>query len=163
MFEDNPATSLTVQTGIVDALQELEGVAGREHLLARAVDVESRGEAQSLLTAVTLLVRYHRSQEPLAAFLPGTRLPVARTAAGGLVAVAPADAFFWTAEMADAARNFAAIYAGESASSRGLWIVGEASPRFKSEAGKLGWDIHDRWQVSAPEDQTPAAAPAAGH
>src|SRR5262249_33640590 len=39
-FEDNPAMSLTLQTAFVDILQSFGGVAGREHMLARALDVQ---------------------------------------------------------------------------------------------------------------------------
>lgn len=160
-FEDNPALSLTMQTGIVTTLESLAGVAGREHLIERAVDVETRGDGQALLQATALLLRFHSTQEPLVAILAGTRLPVARTQAGALVAFVPTDALFWTAEIADAANGFASTYAAENATERQLWVIGQASDRFKAEAGRLGWQVRDRWQLAAPEDQA-AAAPAGG-
>jgi hypothetical protein len=160
-FEDNPALSLTMQTGLVSTLQALVGVAGREHLIERAIDVETRGDGQALVHSAALLLRFHSAQEPLAAILAGTRLPVARTQSGALVAFLPTDALFWTAEIADAANGFAATYAAEKATERQIWVVGEASPRFKDGAARLGWEVRDHWQLSAPEDQT-ASAPGGG-
>lgn len=160
-FEDNPALSLTLQTALVGSLEQLAGVRGREHLVARAIDVENREEAATLASSVALLVRYHRQASPLREFLAGARLPVARTAKGELIAVVLSDALFWTAGVDDGARAFAALYAGDPATARQLWVAGEASPGFVSGARELGWEVHDRWQLSAAEDAAPAPPPAA--
>jgi len=160
-FEDNTALSLSLQTVIVESLDQMAGVGGREHLIARAIDVESYDEARTLASAVALMLRFHRQESPLREFLAGARLPVARTARGELVAVVLADALFWTAGVAEAAPELAALYAGDPAKVRRLWVVGEASPGFESGARELGWEVRDRWQVSAPEDAV-QAAPAAG-
>ena len=151
-FEDNPALSLSVQTALLDILDGFAAVAGRQHLIARALDVASREEARGLVASTALLLEHHRGREPLAAFLPGARLPVARTVDGELVAMLPADAVFWTADMAEAAESFAGLYADETASVRRFMVAGEASDRFAREAGKLGWEVVDRW----PEDRTAA-------
>jgi hypothetical protein len=156
-FEDNPWISLTQQTAFVQALDGLAGVGGRERLVERAIDVESRQEAGILVSSVVLLERYHRQQSPLAEVLGGARLPVARTAKGELVALALADAIFWTTTVAEAAGEFAAIYSGEASKVRLFYVVGEASPAFKSGARQLGWEVRDRWQLSASEDEAPAA------
>ena len=144
-FEDNPNLTLSAQTAFLDILKGFEGVKGREHLLARAIEVESRDEAQTLVTSANLLLSLHKS-EPLREILPGSRLPVARTAKGGLAAVVMTDALFWTEEVAEAAQTLAEIYADEAAASRRLYVAGEASSRFKSGAGKLGWEIVDGWK-----------------
>jgi hypothetical protein len=145
-FEDQPWLTLTIQTSLVDSLEALAGVGGREHLIARALDIGSRDDGRLLVQAVSLLVRFHGEHEPLATVLPGVRLPVARTRSGELVATAPADAFFWTAEMAEAAADFAELYSAEPATARRLWLVGVASPRFKAESAKRGWEVRDLWR-----------------
>jgi hypothetical protein len=145
-FEDNPSLSLSAQTALLDILGGLKGVKGREHLLARAIAVESRDEAQELVASASLLLRLHQGEAPLREILPGPQLPVARTARGGIAAVLMADAVFWTDEVAAAAQNLAGIYAGETAASRRLYVAGEVSSRAKSGAGQLGWEIVDRWQ-----------------
>ena len=156
-FEDNEALSPTLQTALIQSLQDLAGVAGRQYLIARAIDVEDTAAARILVTSTALLARYHRQVAPLAEVLPGALLPVARTKRGALVAVAAVETAFWTPELAEGAREFAAIYAGEPAAARDLRIVGEASERFKAEAKALGWQVSDHWQEAAPEDR-PAAA-----
>jgi hypothetical protein len=150
-FEDNPSLSLSAQTAFLGILGGLKGVNGREHLLARAIAVESREEAQELVASASLLLRLHQSESPLREILPGPRLPVARTAKGGIVAVLMADAIFWTEEVAGAVQSLAELYAGETAASQRLYVAGEASSRVKSGAGKLGWEIVDRWRPKGGE------------
>ena len=147
-FEDNPSLSLSVQTVFLDMLTALEGVKGRAHLIERALAVESRDDAQTLVASTGLLLRLHRSGTPLREILAGTRLPVARTTQGDLVGTFQTDAIFWTEEVAEAAQNMAGIYAGETAGSRKLYVAGDVSSRTKTEVGKLGWGIVDRWQIA---------------
>lgn len=147
-FEDNPYLSLTEQTGLLAALDHLAGVTGRQHILARAIELDSKEEGQTLFQATLLLVAHHRGQRPLAEILPGTNLPVARTKDGRLVAAFSADAIFWTEAIADAAQEFAAAYAAAPASTRELWVVGQTSERFRTELRAKGWQVFDRWQLS---------------
>ncbi len=156
-FEDNESLALSLQTVIVETLDQLAGVAGRERLIARAIDVESHDEARTLASSVALMLRFHRQVSPLREFLAGARLPVARTTKNELVAVALTDALFWTAGVAEGAQEFAALYAADAAKSRQLWVVGEASPGFVAGARELGWEVRDRWQQAAPEDAAPVA------
>jgi hypothetical protein len=155
-FEDNPYLSLTQQTALVAALEKMAGVGGRQLILARVIDLQSKDEGQNLFQATLLLARHHNGSRPLAEILSGTRIPVARTADGRLLCVVGADAFFWTEGVAEAALGFADAYREDAARVRELWVVGEASKRFKDEAGKLGWTVYDEWQVAAPEDAEPA-------
>jgi hypothetical protein len=154
-FEDNPFVSLSQQTLLVAALDQLAGVSGRERLVARAIEVENRADAQVLTSAVALLVRLHKEISPLSEILPGALLPVAATKSGELVAVLMSDALFWTAEVAEASQGFAKLYAGQAAGSRQLWVVGEASPAFEQGARELGWEVRDHWQLAAKEDAAP--------
>jgi len=147
-FEDNPYLSLTEQTALLVALEKLQGVTGRQHVLARAIDLDSNDAGDMLFQATLLLAALHGRERPLREILPGTALPVARTADGKLVAAISADAMFWTEAMADAAAEFAATYAAETAQTRELWLVGQASERFKAELKAKGWQVFDRWQLS---------------
>jgi hypothetical protein len=156
-FEDQPYLSLTTQTSLADSLEAFALVAGREQLIARALGVESRDDGRLLAQSVGLLLRLHGEHEPLAAILPGARLPVARTRAGDLVATAPADAFFWTAEMAEAASGLAALYATEPVAARRLWMPGVASARFKQEVARRGWEVRDQWRLPSAAAAQPAA------
>jgi hypothetical protein len=161
-FEDNAAVSLSLQTSLLQSLDELSGVGGRESVIARAIEVRSRQEAATLATSIALMAQYHQNQGGLAEFLPDTPLPVARTRKGELVALIFSDALFWTAKVDEAAREFAATYSGDQAKERHLWVVGEASPAFASAASGLGWKVHDRWQSGAAATPATAAKGGAG-
>lgn len=152
-FEDNPYLTLTQQTGLLAALDEMRAVAGRERLIARGIDLASKEEGQQLFQSTILLARHHLATRPLAEILAGTELPVARTADGRLVAALAADALFWTEEVARGMAEFAATYRGEPATVRELWIVGIASERFGEGAKKLGWTVFDEWQVVTADDE----------
>lgn len=156
-FENNSAMSPTLQTGFIQSLQALEGVTGRDRLIARALAADEVGDARLLVTSVALLARAHR-QDPLAEIVGDAGLPVARAGDGRLLGVAAVEAVFWTEEVAAAAKQFAAGYAEETGAPRELRFVGDASPRVKAEMALLGWQVTDRWQSAAPEDR-PSAAP----
>lgn len=147
-FEDNPYLSLTEQTGLLAALDQMAGVRGRQHLIARAIDLESKEAGQMLFQSALLLAAHHRGERPLAEVLPGSRLPVARTADGRLVAALSADAVFWTDAVAGAAEEFVDAYRREQAATRELWIVGQTSDRFRSGMKERGWQVIDRWAVA---------------
>lgn len=145
-FEDNRALTPTVQTALLDALVQLPDVKGRGSIIARAIDAKDREEAGNLLASVVLLVQFHRTQAPLGEILEGTRLPVARTRNGELMAAMATDALYWTKAMSDAAAGFAKIYARDKATRRTIWITGKASPQMKAGVEALGWKIRDGWQ-----------------
>jgi hypothetical protein len=146
-FEDNPYLTLTEQTGLLAAMDRMAGVKGRQHLVARGIDLESKQAGQALFQSTLLLVAHHQGERPLAEILPGSSLPVARSADGRLVSTFAGDALFWTEPMAGAAAEFVGTYEGDAAKIRELWIVGEATDRFKSEMKARGWQVLDRWQV----------------
>ena len=144
-FEDNRYMTLTMQTAFLKILQDLDGVTGRQHLLARAIDCASREEAERLVTTSALLLRVHRKEGGLTEILPGSRLPVARKADKGLVAVLITDFVFWTENVAEAANEFAAAWAEEEAPSRELLITRESSYAFHEHVLNLGWKVRSNW------------------
>jgi hypothetical protein len=144
-FEDSKLT-LTEQTLFLDSLDSLEGVAGRERLIALAPDLETREEARTLSTTLVLLARLHRGGSELAEILPGSMPPVARTRADELAAVTPAGAVFYTETVAEDLRGFAALHGDPPAPRRRLYVNGITSDRFDAEAKGLGWETIDRWQ-----------------
>lgn len=148
-FENSPHLSLTHQVALVGAFEEMAGVEGRQHLLARALDVESREDAAALVQSILLLARHHGGDRPLAAILPGTQAPVGRARSGALVAVVVAEAVVWSEEVAAAVADFAEVYRGQPAEVRELWTTGRVSERFAAETAALGWTVRDRWQPPA--------------
>jgi uncharacterized protein with HEPN domain len=51
--------------------------------------------------------------------------------------------------MAGAVAEFVATYADDAAATRELWVIGEASDRFKSEMKARGWQVLDRRRIAA--------------
>jgi hypothetical protein len=148
-FEDNPYLTLTQQTALVKGIEQLAGVKGREHLVARATGVDSRNEGADMTQSIVLLVMRHNKVGKLAEILPGVRLPLARATDGSLQAMAVADAAFWTEPIAAAAGELAQQFQGDPAKKRELWLVGQASQRFKDGMKAVGWTVHDRWKPPA--------------
>jgi hypothetical protein len=142
-FEDS-ALTLTEQTLLLNSLDDLEGVAGREHLVARALALEDRRRARALVQIAAHLAHLHGKGTALAQILPDSILPVARTRTGDLVAVSVADAVFWTERIAEAAQEFATLYADRPVNERRLYFTGVTSERFKTEAASLGWKVTDQ-------------------
>ena len=149
-FEDSELT-LTEQTVFLDSLDTLDSVAGREHLFALVPDLETRDEARALTSSAVLLAVLHQGDSPLAEILAGSALQVARTRAGGLAAIAPAGAVFYTEAVAEGLREFTAVHAAEPPRERRLYVTGVTSERFDNEARNLGWEVVDRWRPAPPE------------
>ncbi len=156
-FEDNPNLSLTLQTAFLQALTALEGVEGRQHLLARAIALENKVGGRTLARSTALLLQHHKGKIPLVEILQGSQIPVARAADGRLVLAFAADAIFWTERVAEGMKGFAEIYRNDPAKTRELWVVGQVSDRFKAEAKALGWKVFDNWQVAIMGDAKPSA------
>ncbi|MEM8960413.1 MAG: hypothetical protein AAGD38_02960 [Acidobacteriota bacterium] len=146
LYEDNPALSLTLQTAFLDLLGRLKGVEGRQHLFARALDVETRTQARKLVISTAFLVRLHEQGKQLDTCLPGSGVPVARSRGGELIAVATADGVRWTEAVAEAATRFGGLYADEQTRVRTFHIIGLASERFEVAAAGLGWHVQDGWR-----------------
>ena len=70
-FMTNPWFSPTGQTLLLTALQEMEGVEGRQFLLEIAAATESAEEGQFDLGNIVFLSTYHRTVEPLAGIRAG--------------------------------------------------------------------------------------------
>jgi hypothetical protein len=144
-FEDNAHLTPTRQVAVLQAARQLHGVAGLQHLVARAAAAQSDAEAAVLVRSIVVLASLQGQSGELAAILPGVRLPVARTRDGKLVAAADLDGLRWTGDVAAEARAFANVYAGETAvTGRELWVTQPASDRFVREAAALGWIVHVR-------------------
>ncbi len=157
-FEDNRSMTLTTQTMFLESLKDLEGVAGRENLLARAIECASREDGDRLVATTAMLVRVHRHEKPLAEILPGTWLPVARTTDRTLVAVVLADSIHWTAPLAEATRRFAKGFAARGSSSRLMFVSGESSELFRTSLAKLGWTVVDHCESRWPEPEVSESA-----
>jgi len=154
--------SPTRQTLLLEAALALDGVDGRGELFRHAMASTSDAEAQVYLQSVAVLLAAHR-QEPVAALLPGVRLPAARLADGRIFLCAGFEAVYWTRDVAEGAQGVRQSWPADSLSAhRELWLGGTVSARARQELERRGWQIHENvvgLSAAAVQSDGPAAAP----
>jgi hypothetical protein len=141
-FINNPWFSPSAQTVLLTSLLEMDGVEGRRALLEIAVATESPEEAQFDLANIVFLSEYHRSVEPLTQVRSG-RVAVAITQEGDMLKVVSVDYAFWQEDLAGAVKAFIDSVADEPATTREVWLRGEASPRFQQELRERAWAVRE--------------------
>jgi hypothetical protein len=133
----NPWYSITALTSLVNSLESLSGVKGRDQVVAFAAAIGTEDRARLAVEAVAMLTRYHATVEPLVQVsAPGPI--VARTKAGALLVPAPLDYVPWTEQVAK--------FAGRpelKAKERTVWLTGFLSPRAKREFAAAGWTVRE--------------------
>jgi hypothetical protein len=133
----NPWYSITALTSLVNSLEALNGVAGRDQVVTFAAAIATEDRARLAVAAVAMLARHHATVEPLVQLsAPGPI--VARTKAGSILVPAPLDYVPWTEQVA----QFAAR-PDLKAPARTVWLTGSASPRAKRELAAAGWTLRE--------------------
>jgi hypothetical protein len=133
----NPLYSVTSLTALVDALESLKGVRGRDQVAAFAGAAAREDKARLIVAAVNMLAHYHAKVAPLAQVdAPGPL--IARTRAGAILVPAPLDYVPWTQAVATFARR-----PDLKAKKRTAWLTGRLSARAKKEFAAAGWTIHE--------------------
>jgi hypothetical protein len=138
LFMHNPAMPLSLQVAVVENLDRLKNVKGREDVIGQIGSVATESQARFLATSVRMLAEYHEKQKPITAVAaPGP--VIARDQDGALILPAPVDYVSWTERVASFAKNpgFVAV------PQRMLWLAGQMSPRAKKEFAANGWTIHE--------------------
>jgi len=133
----NPWYSITALTSLVNSLESLRGVKGRDQVVTFAAAIATEDRARLAVEAVAMLARHHATVEPLVQVAaPG---PIAaRTKAGALLVPAPLDYVPWTEQVA----KFAARPEWK-APARTVWLTGSFSPRAKREFQAAGWTLRE--------------------
>lgn len=127
----------TLSLPLVDAVEALQGVGGREEVVELAAGVGSQEEARFLLRAAEMLVRVN-AERPLARLFAVEGALAARTRAGGVLLPVPDDCLSWTEEVAE--------FVGDRAwpsGRRELRLAGQASPRAREELARRGWTLRE--------------------
>jgi hypothetical protein len=133
----NPLYSVTSLTSLVDALESLNGVRGRDQIAAFAGAAAKEDRARLIVAAVKMLAHYHAKVAPLAEVrAPGPL--IARTGAGAIVVPAPLDYVPWTEAVATFARR-PDLKAGK----RTVWLTGRLSARAKQQFAAARWTVHE--------------------
>ena len=138
VFTHSPALPLSLQVAVVETLGRLEGVPGRDRVVALIAAAISESQARFLATTLRMLADYHEKQTPLTAIAaPG---PLAgRDRNGALILPASVDYLSWTERVA----GFATSPTFLAMPQRTLWISGKMSPRTKKELEANGWTIRE--------------------
>jgi len=151
-FLDNAWFSPSVQTYLVAALGDLEGVEKRDVAIEQAAAAVSREEARFFAQAVAMLAGFHRNSSPIQRLVGGARLPAGLTADGRLVFLVPVDDIFWTEGIAEAASGSYSEAGGDLAvTSREAWFRGGVSARCRQELEESGWLVFSEVDFSSEE------------
>jgi len=141
-FENTLLLDPTRQQALVDAMQALQGVDGREELLRTAMNVTSEVEVEVFLRSTRQLLRMHENR-PVARIVAGVRMPCAQFADGRIAIFGAFEAVQWTSEVAG--------YEGSVLNSlpadipaREVWLSGTLSPRARAALERRGWEVHAR-------------------
>ncbi len=145
-FENTLLLTPTRQTLLADAVQGVEGVEGRAELLRHASTLTAEDEIEVFLSSTCLLLHFH-SRWPVARILAGLRVPTAQLADGRVTVFGAFDNLQWTADVAAYERAIREALPHD-AGARELWLAGSVSPRARTALRELGWEIHDRAEVS---------------
>lgn len=117
----------TRQQALVDAMNALDGVQGREQLLRTAMAVTSEVETEVFLRSTRLLLRMH-ARRPVTRLIAGVRIPCAQFSDQRIAVFGAFDAVQWTAEVAGyEGAMLGALPAAVPA--REVWLSGTVSPR----------------------------------
>jgi hypothetical protein len=133
----NPWHSLSLLTAFTTALDQLQGVSGRDSVAALAASATSEDQARFVTAATQMLVHYHQTVRPLSAVM-GHGPVTGRDRRGVVVVPAPLDYVAWTERVATFAKR-----SDLKAPERGVWLTGRMSPRVRQEMTKLGWTLQE--------------------
>ena len=129
--------SLTMLTSLVNSLERLNGVRGRDQVVSFAATATSEERARLIVGAVEMFARCHAETERLAVLsAPGPI--VARTVGGATLVAAPLDYVAWTEPVAAFARR-----PDLAAKERTIWLTGTLTPRAKRELAAVGWAVKE--------------------
>jgi hypothetical protein len=152
-WQNTLVLSPTRQVLFLKAAASLDGVEGRGELFRHAMGLTSDAEAQVYLQSIGLLVLAHHKQ-PIAAILPGVRLPAGRRADGHIVVCGAFEAVYWTADVAKYEKEAGEALGQTGAGARQLWLEGTISDRARAELKTRGWDV----QEVSPDPIPPTAS-----
>lgn len=140
LFLDNPALTPTHQTFMVGALEQMEGVDGRQGLIRYAIGTTEEDVADYRTRVAWLYARYHRDVEALSRFIRVGRAAVAASKSGQLVLAAAVDHVPWTPTLEGFMDGVEAAVGNEHlAAGRTLWATGTVTPEARQQLKKRGW------------------------
>jgi hypothetical protein len=162
-YVNNTFFSPRQQTLLVNALEQMKGVANRAAFVRFAAATQNPNLVSFRQRQAEMYAGYHRAVAPLESFLSLDGLPAGRTTSGNLVFNAPLDHLVWTEPIA---RFITAVnnVVQETGGIKGkeFWVTGTLSARAKQELERRGWQVQERseerlldWAESYPKYEKP--------
>ena len=152
-FFENPSLSPTLQTYLIAAIADLDGVAGRDGIVRQSLVTRSETEARFFAESVVLLAWYHRNQAAIESLGAELAIPTGVKADGGTAMLLAADLVYWTeATAAAASRHVSSRDASTVPHAHEIWLTGGVSDRARVELTALGWDIHENLTIMTVTD-----------
>ncbi|HEY5726887.1 MAG TPA: hypothetical protein VIX40_13075 [Methylomirabilota bacterium] len=140
----NPYYSVTQNTRITAALEDMAGVPDRGPFVAVAADAESEELALFYEQVAEMMRAYYMAFGGVQRLVPFPRMAGLLTQDDELIVMLPVDHVFWTAATAGA------LYAmtmharlGAPGAAPILWLSGRISPLARAEVEALGWTVQE--------------------
>jgi len=153
----NPWYTLTMLTALVNGLEALDGVRGRNQIVQFAALAPSEDRARLVVGAVQMLAGEQTATHALVQVTAPGPL-VARTRTGGILIPVALDYLPWTERVSTFSQR-----PDLRVKDRTVWLTGQASPRARQELTAAGWMLRENSQYpvlpSAPAASPPESTP----
>ncbi len=143
LFQANANYSPTYQMLLVNALERMGGVAGREVLLKVAISADTDALCMLRQRQMRMYAAYHQQTQPLERFVAVGNLVMARTRDGRTVVAVPLDYLAWTDALAQSMAGAEGSLKA-AAGGRELWLGGTISPLARKTLEAQGWKVYDK-------------------
>ncbi|MEL7538095.1 MAG: hypothetical protein AAFM91_13675 [Pseudomonadota bacterium] len=141
IYLDNGRMTPTQQTMLTATIAELDGVEGRDGILRQSLQPNGETEINFFIQSVAILAWYHINKAPLASVETYATVPVANAENGDAVLAFAVDHLYFTETIAAVGGAHADWKSPDQAA--GVWLLGTASERSKSELTAMGFDVHE--------------------
>lgn len=143
-FLNNTVFSPRQQTLLVNALDEMKGVANRAAFVRLALATSTGDMAFFRQRQAEMYAGYHRAVIPIESFIAFGEFAAARTSKGALALNIPLDHLVWTEPMAALATGINKLVDDlPGVREKQLWVTGTLSPRARKELESRGWQLQE--------------------
>jgi len=143
-FIEKSALTPTHQLDLLESMDRLAGVPGREALLAQAIDKKTEPEIWFHLDSARLLTTIHSAGPGVAEILVGPKLSLALSTDGRLIAALGVDHLVWTEDIDRIARQYTELLAAHPGRMAEIWLTGTVSKRAREELAAIGWQVREQ-------------------
>ena len=145
LFFANANYSPTYQLLLVEALDGMRDVGGRDAMLKVAISADSDALCMFRQRQARMYSALHVKVQPLDRMMASGKLVMVRTRDGKIVVALPLDHLVWTDSIAQTVANAEdQLKAIPGVTGREVWLGGTLSPRARQELETRGWKINEK-------------------